>query len=71
MATESSRSGRERMSEFVVNWAASFCCAVFYSQYVEWVRAYTGAISELQAYVKSRHTTGLVWNKQVGTSELK
>ena len=35
------------------------------SQHVKWVRAFTGAIQDLQAYVKKFHTTGLVWNKAV------
>ncbi len=39
------------------------------SDRVEWVRAYSGAIVELQAYVKTYHTTGLVWNKAVRTTE--
>lgn len=33
-------------------------------QQVSWVRAFTGGIQELQAYVKKYHTTGLVWNKE-------
>lgn len=32
--------------------------------HVEWMRAFTGGILELQAYVKTYHTTGLAWNKQ-------
>ena len=36
-----------------------------HSQQVSWVRAFTGGIQELQAYVKKYHTTGLVWNKEV------
>ena len=35
------------------------------STHVEWVRAFTAAIKELQAYVKENHTTGLAWNPEV------
>lgn len=35
------------------------------SQHVNWARAFTGGIQELQNYVKKFHTTGLVWNKEV------
>jgi len=31
--------------------------------HVEWVKAWLQVITELQAYVKQFHTTGLVWNK--------
>ena len=37
----------------------------YHRQHVQWVRAFTGGIQELQNYVKSNHTTGLVWNKEV------
>jgi len=30
--------------------------------HAEWVKAWVGALGELQAYVKQFHTTGLVWN---------
>ena len=30
--------------------------------HVEWMQAYTGAIKELQDYVGTNNTTGLVWN---------
>ena len=36
-----------------------------FSTHVEWVRAFHGAIVELQAYVKDNHTTGLCWNPSV------
>ena len=41
--------------------------SLLHSQQVRWVRAFTGGIQELQAYVKKYHTTGLVWNKEVYT----
>ena len=31
------------------------------------MRAYTGAISELQKYVEDLHKTGLVWNPAVSS----
>ena len=33
--------------------------------HVEWMRAFTGAILELQEYVKIYHVTGLTWNPDV------
>lgn len=30
-------------------------------KHVEWVKAWIQTLSELQAYVKQHHTTGLVW----------
>jgi len=30
--------------------------------HVDWVRAWIQVLTELQAYVKKHHTTGLVWN---------
>lgn len=42
--------------------------SLLHSQQVSWVRAFTGGIQELQAYVKKYHTTGLVWNKEVYTN---
>ena len=35
------------------------------STHVEWVRAFHGAILELQTYVKEFHTSGLSWNPDV------
>lgn len=32
--------------------------------HVDWMRAYTGAIKELEEYVRTYHTTGLVWNPE-------
>lgn len=32
---------------------------------VKWARAYSGTITDLQGYVKTHYTTGLVWNKEV------
>lgn len=32
-------------------------------KHVEWVKAWTETLSELQKYVKQHHTTGLVWSK--------
>ena len=31
--------------------------------HVEWVKSWLQTLTELQAYVKQFHTTGLVWNK--------
>ena len=44
-------------------------CSVLvpFSSHVEWVRAFHGAIMELQQYVKDSHTTGLCWNPDVRT----
>ena len=39
---------------------------VTHSTHVDWMRAYTGAIKELEEYVKNYQTTGLVWNPDVG-----
>ena len=33
--------------------------------HVEWMRAFTGAILELQEYIKVYHVTGLTWNPDV------
>ncbi|XP_072103383.1 adenylyl cyclase-associated protein 1 [Mobula birostris] len=32
-------------------------------KHVEWVKAYISFWTELQAYIKANHTTGLLWNK--------
>lgn len=32
---------------------------------MDWVKAYMSIWTELQAYIKQYHTTGLVWNKTV------
>uniref|UniRef100_A0A8C4XAN9 Cyclase associated actin cytoskeleton regulatory protein 2 n=1 Tax=Erpetoichthys calabaricus TaxID=27687 RepID=A0A8C4XAN9_ERPCA len=34
-------------------------------RHVEWVRSYLRIWTELQAYIKEHHTTGLVWSKNV------
>lgn len=34
--------------------------------HVEWASAFTGLLVDLQAFVKKFHTTGLVWNANVG-----
>ena len=34
--------------------------------HVEWVKAWVATLSEMQAYVKQHHTTGLVWNPKGG-----
>nr|CAG4643315.1 EOG090X08PR [Ilyocryptus agilis] len=36
--------------------------------HVEWVRAWIQVLTELQAYVKQHHTTGLVWNAKGGSA---
>ncbi len=33
--------------------------------HVDWTRAWIAALTELQAYIKQYHTTGVEWNKQV------
>lgn len=33
--------------------------------HVEWVRSYLSIWTELQAFIKQHHTTGLVWSKTV------
>lgn len=42
-------------------------CALFYRDktHVDWVKAYLSIWTELQAYIKQHHTTGLVWSKSV------
>ncbi len=35
-------------------------------RHVEWVRAWVATLTEMQAYVKQHHTTGLVWNARGG-----
>ncbi|XP_041101695.1 adenylyl cyclase-associated protein 2-like isoform X1 [Polyodon spathula] len=34
------------------------------NRHVDWVRSYLQLWTELQAYIKEHHTTGLVWNKK-------
>lgn len=44
-------------------------CLCFYSdtRHVDWVKSYLNIWSELQAYIKEHHTTGLTWSKTVST----
>lgn len=44
----------------------------FYSdaRHVDWVKSYLNIWSELQAYIKEHHTTGLTWSKTVSTLHL-
>ena len=35
-------------------------------KHVEWTKAWSATLAELQAYVKQHHTTGLVWNPKGG-----
>lgn len=65
MAIESSRSLRERKSEYIMPMILLVDFFFLSSNQVNWVKAYSGSITELHAYVKTYHTTGLVWNKQV------
>lgn len=37
-------------------------------RHVDWVKSYLNIWSELQAYIKEHHTTGLTWSKTVSTS---
>ena len=37
--------------------------------HADWVKAWLSIWRELQAYIKTHHTTGVSWNKQVGGSE--
>lgn len=37
--------------------------------HVEWVRAWSTTLSELQGYIKQYHTTGLVWNPKGGDAK--
>lgn len=41
----------------------------FYSdaRHVDWVKSYLNIWSDLQAYIKEHHTTGLTWSKTVST----
>ena len=36
-------------------------------RHVEWVRSYLSIWTELQAFIKQHHTTGLVWSKTVSS----
>uniref|UniRef100_A0A2I2Y1Q7 Cyclase associated actin cytoskeleton regulatory protein 2 n=1 Tax=Gorilla gorilla gorilla TaxID=9595 RepID=A0A2I2Y1Q7_GORGO len=36
-------------------------------RHVDWVKSYLNIWSELQAYIKEHHTTGLTWSKTVST----
>ncbi|GFO04439.1 adenylyl cyclase-associated protein [Plakobranchus ocellatus] len=38
-------------------------------KHVEWTRAWIRTLSDLQAYIKEYHTTGVVWNAQVCVHE--
>lgn len=35
---------------------------------MDWVKAYLSIWTELQAYIKEYHTTGLTWSKTVSTA---
>ena len=37
--------------------------------HVEWTKAWVGTLTEIQAYVKKNHTTGLVWNPKGGDAK--
>ena len=37
--------------------------------HVEWTKAWVGTLTEMQAYVKKNHTTGLVWNPKGGDAK--
>ena len=37
--------------------------------HVEWTKSWNATLSELQAYVKQNHTTGLVWNPRGGDAK--
>ena len=39
-------------------------------KHVDWVKAYLSIWTELQAYIKEFHTTGLAWSKTVSESFL-
>lgn len=39
--------------------------------HVEWVRAWIQVLTELQAFVKQHHTTGLVWNNAKGGNAMQ
>lgn len=39
-------------------------------KHVDWVKAYLSIWTELQAYIKEFHTTGLVWSKTVSEPSL-
>lgn len=45
-------------------------CALFCRDktHVDWVKAYVSIWTELQAYIKQHHTTGLQWSKSVSCS---
>jgi hypothetical protein len=53
------------------------CCPLFYpkdwkekdKKHVEWTKAWIATLSELQAYVKKVHTTGIVWNPKGGDAK--
>ncbi|MBN3278521.1 CAP2 protein, partial [Polyodon spathula] len=40
-------------------------------RHVDWVRSYLQIWTELQAYIKEHHTTGLVWSKSPGGRQFK
>lgn len=35
------------------------------AKHVEWSKSWISTLTELQAYIKQFHTTGLAWNPQV------
>ena len=37
--------------------------------HVEWTKAWVGTLTDIQAYVKKNHTTGLVWNPKGGDAK--
>lgn len=39
-------------------------------RHVDWVSSYLSVWTELQAFIKEHHTTGLVWSKTVSMSVL-
>lgn len=39
-------------------------------KHVKWVDCLKAALSDLQAYVKAHHTTGLVWSKTVSSMDI-
>lgn len=71
MATGSSRRIRGRMSEWcaMVHQCVDHYC--WCSDHVNWARAYSGTIQQLQEYVKKTYTTGLTWNKGVSVYSIQ
>ena len=52
---------------FFVHLSNQICISLF-SKHVEWMKAFTGAIKELEGYVTEYHKTGLTWNPSVSSS---